>query len=157
MYKFTGFTEKANRALNSAIEIAENLGHTYIGSEHLLAGILREDNGIGTSLLGSKGMNIQLCESAIRRSVGVGIPTALSPDDFTPRCKHIIEQSVSLARRESAGYIGTEHLLSSMLHEEDCLGCRILSESGISVPLLLDELSGGTSGKKSYSANGYQR
>ncbi|MBQ5906207.1 MAG: hypothetical protein IIW88_10100, partial [Clostridia bacterium] len=56
MYKFTGFTEKANRALNSAIEIAENLGHTYIGSEHLLAGLIREDNGIGNSLLSSKGM-----------------------------------------------------------------------------------------------------
>lgn len=153
MYKFTGFTEKANRALNSAIEIAENLGHTYIGSEHLLAGLLREDNGQGTALLNSKGMNIQLCETAIRRNVGVGIPTSLTPDDFTPRCKHIIEQSVTLARRENSGYIGTEHLLSSMLHEEDCLGCRILSESGISVPLLLDELSGGTTGKRSYSSS----
>ncbi len=152
MYKFTGFTEKANRALNSAIEIAENLGHTYIGSEHLLAGLLREDNGQGTALLNSKGMNIQLCESAIRRSVGVGIPTSLSPDDFTPRCKHIIEQSVSLARKENSGYIGTEHLLSALLSEEDSLGCRILSESGISVPLLLDELSGGSTGKRSYSS-----
>ena len=157
MYKFTGFTEKANRALNSAIEIAENLGHTYIGSEHLLAGLLREDNGQGTTLLNSKGMNIQLCETAIRRNVGVGIPTSLSPDDFTPRCKHIIEQSVTLARKENSGYIGTEHLLSAMLHEEDCLGCRILSESGISVPLLLDELSGGASGKRSYSSNVYPR
>ena len=152
MYKFTGFTEKANRALNSAIEIAENLGHTYIGSEHLLAGLLREDNGTATSLLLSKGMNIQTCETAIRKNVGVGIPTALTPDDFTPRCKHIIEQSVTFAKRENSGFIGTEHLLSSMLHEEDCLGCRILSESGISVPFLLDELSG-ASGRKGYSSS----
>ena len=48
MYKFTGFTEKANRALNSSVEIAENLGHTYIGSEHLLMGLVREDNGVAT-------------------------------------------------------------------------------------------------------------
>ncbi|MBQ4267622.1 MAG: ATP-dependent Clp protease ATP-binding subunit, partial [Clostridia bacterium] len=157
MYKFTGFTEKANRALNSAIEIAENLGHTYIGSEHLLAGLLREDNGMGTTLLSSKGMTIQLCENAIRRSVGVGIPTMLSPDDFTPRCKHIIEQSVTLARRENAGYIGTEHLLSALLTEEDCLGCRILSENGISVPLLLDEISKGTGGKRNYASNLYPK
>ena len=157
MYKFTGFTEKANRALNSAIEIAENLGHTYIGSEHLLAGLLREDNGMGTSLLTSKGMTIQLCENAIRRSVGVGIPTVLSPDDFTPRCKHIIEQSVTLARRENSGYIGTEHLLSALLSEEDCLGCRILSENGVSVPLLLDEISKGATGKRSYTSNIYSK
>ena len=157
MYKFTGFTEKANRALNSAIEIAENLGHTYIGSEHLLAGLLREDNGQATALLNSKGMNIQLCETAIRRNVGAGIPTSLTPDDFTPRCKHIIEQSVTIGRRENSGYIGTEHLLSALLSEEDCLGCHILSENGISVPLLLDEISKGGAGKKSYSSNGYSK
>ena len=51
MYRFTGFTQKANDALNSAITSAENLGHTYIGSEHLLAGLVREDNGAATSLL----------------------------------------------------------------------------------------------------------
>ena len=157
MYKFTGFTEKANRALNSAIEIAENLGHTYIGSEHLLAGLLREDNGQATALLNSKGMTIQLCETAIRKTVGVGIPTSLSPDDFTPRCKHIIEQSVTLARRENSGYIGTEHLLMALLSEEDCLGCRILSENGISVPLLLDEISKGASGKRNYTSALYPK
>ena len=59
MYKFTGFTEKANRALNSAIEVAENLGHTYIGSEHLLMGIVREDNGTATTLLLSRGVTPQ--------------------------------------------------------------------------------------------------
>ena len=59
MYKFTGFTEKANRALNSAIEVAENLGHTYIGSEHLLMGIVREDNGTSTTLLLSRGVTPQ--------------------------------------------------------------------------------------------------
>ena len=157
MYKFTGFTEKANRALNSAIEIAENLGHTYIGSEHLLAGLLREDNGMGTTLLSSKGMTIQLCESAIRRNVGVGIPTSLSPEDFTPRCKHIIEQSVTLARKENSGYIGTEHLLAALLSEEDCLGCRILSENGISVPLLMDEIAKGTMGKRNYTSPLYPK
>ncbi|MEE1137562.1 MAG: ATP-dependent Clp protease ATP-binding subunit, partial [Acutalibacteraceae bacterium] len=153
MYKFTGFTEKANRALNSAIEIAENMGHTYIGSEHLLAGFLREDNGVSTSVLLSKGVNIQAVEAAIKRNVGVGIPTSLSPDDFTPRCKHIIELAVSLAKKENSGYIGTEHLLCAMLQEEDCLACNILSQCGVSVTLLADELAGGSySGKKGFSS-----
>ena len=62
MYRFTGFTEKANRALNSAIETAENSGHTYIGSEHLLMGIVREDNGLGTTMLLSKGITFQKIE-----------------------------------------------------------------------------------------------
>ena len=54
MYKFTGFTEKANKALNSAVETAENLGHTYIGSEHLLAGLIKDGDSVATSILTSK-------------------------------------------------------------------------------------------------------
>ena len=80
MYKFTGFTEKANRALNSAIEVAENLGHTYIGSEHLLAGLVREDNGAATKLLAQKGVTSANVDTLIRQTVGVGIPTVLTPD-----------------------------------------------------------------------------
>ncbi len=149
MYKFTGFTEKANRALNSAIEIAENLGHTYIGSEHLLAGLIREDNGVGTSVLAAKGITLLKVENAIRKAVGVGIPTILTPDDFTPRAKHIIELSVSIARKDGVGYIGSEHLLMAMLQEEDCLGAAIISEFGVSPALLFDEIASG--GKKQYS------
>ena len=115
MYKFTGFTERANRALNSAVEIAENFGHTYIGTEHLLAGIVREDNGAGTSALISKGVSYQRVLELIKNHIGVGIPTVLSPDDFSPRCKGVIELSVSLAGKENSGYIGTEHLLCAML------------------------------------------
>ena len=69
MYKFTGFTEKANRALNSAIEVAENLGHTYIGSEHLLMGLVREDNGAATTLLLSRGVTPQKVEELIKSTV----------------------------------------------------------------------------------------
>ena len=144
MYKFTGFTEKANRALNSAIEVAENLGHTYIGSEHLLAGLVREDNGVGAELLQSRGVTAQAVDALLRKSVGVGVPTVLSPEDFTPRSKHIIELAVSLARGENAGYVGTEHLLAAILHEDDSFACEILAQLGISVPMLMDALMKGT-------------
>lgn len=154
MYKFTGFTEKANRALNSAIEVAENLGHTYIGSEHLLMGIVREDNGTATTLLLSRGVTPQKVEELIRSTVGVGIPTVLTPDDFTPRCKHIIELSVSLARSENAGYVGTEHLLGAILREGDGCAAYILSELGVSVPLLLDELSNAGESRSPFSQSG---
>ena len=157
MYKFTGFTEKANRALNSAIEIAENLGHTYIGSEHLLAGLVREDNGAATTLLQSKGVTAQGVDALLRKTVGVGVPTVLSPEDFTPRSKHIIELAVSLARGENAGYVGTEHLLAAILHEDDSAACYLLAQLGVSVPLLLDSLLSGAQGSASLRGVGTPR
>ncbi len=144
MYKFTGFTERANRALNSAVEIAENFGHTYIGTEHLLAGIVREDNGAGTSALISKGVNYQRVLELIKKHIGVGIPTVLSPDDFSPRCKGVIELSVSLAGKENSGYIGTEHLLCAMLKENDNSACFILSQMGLSPHILLSQVRSNT-------------
>ena len=143
MYKFTGFTEKANRALNSAVEIAENFGHTYIGSEHILAGLVREDNGVATSLLLAKGISYHAAEKAIRQNIGIGIPTVLTPEDFTPRAKHIIEMSLSVARNESSGYVGTEHILKAMLQEEDCCGAALINGLGVSPAVLYDELSSG--------------
>ena len=149
MYKFTGFTERANRALNSAVEIAENLGHTYIGTEHLLAGIIKEDNGAGTSVLISKGVSLQRILELIKRTVGTGIPTVLSPDDFSPRCKGAIELSVSLAGKENSGYIGTEHLLCAVLKEGDNGACYLLSQAGLSPQLLLSQV-------RSATANSFQ-
>ena len=151
MYKFTGFTEKANRALNSAVETAENLGHTYVGSEHLLCGIVKEAGSIATSLMASKGITAQSVEQEIRKTVGVGIPTVLTPDDFTPRSKHIIELSLSIAAKENAGYVGTEHILTAILSEDDSCAAYILSQLGHSTHSILSEIDSGT-GKSSYSS-----
>lgn len=151
MYKFTGFTEKANKALNSAVETAENLGHTYVGSEHLLCGIVKEAGSIATSLMASKGITAQSVEQEIRKTVGVGIPTVLTPDDFTPRSKHIIELSVSIAGRENAGYVGTEHILTAILSEDDSCAAYILSQLGHSSHSILSEINS-PSGKSAYSS-----
>ena len=147
MYKFTGFTEKANRALNCAVETAENLGHTYVGSEHLLCGIVKEAGSVATSLMASKGITAQSVEQEIRKTVGVGIPTVLTPDDFTPRSKHIIELSVSIAARENAGYVGTEHLLSAILSEEDSCAAFIISELGHSPDGILSDVNSNSTGR----------
>ena len=151
MYKFTGFTEKANRALNSAVETAENLGHTYVGSEHLLCGIVKEGGSVATSLMASKGITAASVEQEIKKTVGVGIPTVLTPDDFTPRSKHIIELSVSIASRENAGYVGTEHLLSAILSEDDSCAAFILAQLGYAGHSILAEIDS-SSGKSSYSS-----
>ncbi len=152
MYKFTGFTEKANRALNSAVEVAENLGHTYIGSEHLLAGLVREDNGAATALLCARGITFPVVEKAIRQAVGAGIPTVLTPADFTPRAKHIIEQSLAVAGSEGVGYVGTEHILKAMLREDDCCASGIIADAGVSTVLLSDELNSPEKSSFSHSA-----
>ena len=144
MYKFTGFTEKANRALNRAIETAEDMGHTYIGSEHLLSALLFEETGSIQTSFSSRGITAQAVQNAVRKAIGTGIPTVLSPADFTPRAKNIIEKSISLAATESSGYVGTEHLFRSLLSQEESSAGEVLKAAGVSLPLLLDEITNGT-------------
>ncbi len=130
MYKFTGFTESANNALNSAVESAENLGHTYIGSEHVLLGLLTDTKTVAASILLSKKINFKKVEEQIKKSVGVGIPTSLSPEDVTPKCRKIIENALNCATKKSGA--GTEQLLFALLKEQQSAACRILSALGVS-------------------------
>lgn len=141
MYKFTGFTQKANLALNSAVESAENLGHTYIGSEHLLLGLLETQGSIAYTSLASKGVTLADVENSIRAGVGIGTPTVLSPNDFTPRSKNIIETAVSAARGAGMSYVGTEHILLAILRDESCYAMNILSQLGISARDVAEEIS----------------
>ena len=98
MYRFNSFTQKANDVLNLAIKAAENFGHSYVGSEHILVGILKEGTGVGALLLEEKGVSLEKIEELIEKYVGAGNPTRLSPDDFTPRSKRVIEVSFQIAR-----------------------------------------------------------
>lgn len=130
MYKFTGFTEKANLALNTAIETAGNMGHNYIGSEHLLVGLLEEKSGIAHDVLSAYGLTAQTVADAIKNSVGVGEAVELSPNDFTPRSKHILETSVVQARAMGHSYIGTEHLLIALIREGQSVALSIMTQAG---------------------------
>lgn len=89
MYSFNGFTEKANKALNLALESAENMGHTYIGSEHIILGLLKEETGVAATVLIKLGVTADLMEQLMRNQIGVGSQTSLSTADFTPRSKRI--------------------------------------------------------------------
>lgn len=141
MYKFTGFAEKANRALNSAIETAEDLGHTYVGSEHILSGILREDSSLVTSLFVPRRITAQRVEDVIRKTVGAGMPTSLTPEDFTPRCRKIIDRAAVIAREEASQVVGCEHILLALSSENDCSASCILSELGVTPSDILSELT----------------
>ncbi len=131
LYKFTGFTAKANEALNLAISIAEKLGHTYIGTEHVLMGLLKEGSGVATIVLSQNGVTYDDIEQKLVDTVGSGSPTRLTPADFTPRCKRILELSVSEAKMLGHGYVGTEHILMAMVNEEDSYAVRFLGELSV--------------------------
>ncbi len=130
MYKFTGFTESANSALNFAVESAENMGHTYIGSEHILLGLLSDSKMVSASVLNLKRINLKKAEEQIKATVGIGLPTALTPDDITPRCRKIIENALALGSRKAGSKAGTEQLLTALVQESECAACRVIVALG---------------------------
>ncbi len=143
MYNFKGFTQKANNALNIAIRSASDLGHTYIGTEHILLGLIKEDSAVAAAALKQCGLTSDGLENLIKNNIGVGSKTALTPDDFTPRTKRIMQMSVINSARLGHNYVGTEHLLMSLLSESDSYAVQFLNELGISVQSVLTALNSG--------------
>ncbi len=129
----TRFTRKAQKVLNLSMQIASELGHTYIGSEHLLLGLLSEDTGVAAHYLQERGATVEKVQEAVVRIAGEGTPSAISSSDITPRTKNIIENSLVESQRYGQNYIGTEHLLLALLEERDCVAVRILEGLGVSV------------------------
>lgn len=148
MYNFTGFTEKANMALNKAVEVAEDLGHTYIGSEHILLGLLDSADSVAGKILTGKGLTYKKLYELLRSQVGAGMPTELQPTDFTPRSKHIIEGALVMSTSMKQSLAGTEHLLISICREGNGFACELLNMSGVSPQSLLKELANAVSGSK---------
>ncbi len=134
------FTQKAQNALNSALSLASELGHSYIGSEHLLLGLLSVSDSAASRLLTARGANSENVKDVIIEITGKGSPTLLSPTDMTPKSKHIIENSAIRSSEVGQLYIGTEHLLLSILSEKDCIAVRILESQGISPQELISDI-----------------
>ncbi|MDR1565340.1 MAG: ATP-dependent Clp protease ATP-binding subunit [Oscillospiraceae bacterium] len=132
MFQFEGFTEKANNAINYAVNTAEEYGHTYLGTEHILIGLLKEESGVAASALKEAGVKLEEVEDRIKSTVGTGARTQLTLNDFTARTKRIIQMSVKAAGSMGHDYIGTEHILLSLLNESDCFASRFLHDLGIS-------------------------
>lgn len=140
MYRFNSFTQKANDVLNLAIKAAENFGHAYIGSEHILIGVLKENTSYGAELLTEKGVTLDKIEELIKENTGVGNPTALSPNDFTPTAKRVLEVSFQLARSMRNSFVGTEHLLLALLREGDSGAVKLLNACGVDADSFTEEL-----------------
>ena len=125
-----GFTGKAILALKEAICVAEEMGHTYIGSEHLLLGLLEEGSNAAAAILGVQHITAQRVRSSIVELVGCGIPTQVLDDCLTPALRDIIEDARMRARDANRTLAGTEHLLNAMLHAPCCTASAILKKLG---------------------------
>lgn len=140
MYRFNGFTEKANMALNLAIDSAEKMGHTYVGSEHILLGLLREGDGVAYTVLSELGVDSNVISELMKEKIGTGIRTRVTTDDFTPRTKRILQIAVVQAARLGHNYVGTEHLLIAIVDESDSYAVRFLNELGVKEKDILDKI-----------------
>ena len=138
-YSFKGFTEKANEALNFAISSAEYFGHTYIGSEHLLLGLLKTGSGVAAAILNSKSVTAEKIEKLIEETIGNGSPTELSPDYMTPRAKRVLEKAMKDQKRSGPSLVGTEHILMGILSDGDNYAIRFLNALGVDIASLAYE------------------
>lgn len=156
-YKFTGFSPKANSVINYAIAQASALGHSYIGSEHLLLGLIKESGGMAGMLLRQRGVSEEEVREKLVETVGKGVRSNLTPDDFTPRGKKILEIALLESRLTSPGIggdpapsasplskqtgTGTEYILRMLLKESESYGVRLLRLVGQDPDSILAELS----------------
>ena len=126
------FTKKAQNALNHALIAARSFGHSYVGSEHLLVGLASDSESVSARILAAKGATRAKIIDTITTAIGTGTPTDVTAADLTPRTKQIIEMSAYTSTRLGHSYIGTEHLLLSLLEETDCVALRVLEALGVS-------------------------
>ncbi len=134
------FTERAQKAIELAHDAATRLGHGYVGSEHLLLGLLREQEGVAAHALKSAGVAEQDFLNRVIESVGQGGPGQTPLQGLTPRSKHIIELAAAEASRLGHGYVGTEHLLLGLLHEAESIACRLLAAMSVDIRKLYADI-----------------
>jgi len=135
------FTQKAQNALNFALKTASEMGHSYIGSEHVLLGLLSEKEGVAAKLLSQRGVEFDKIKELIESSVGTGERSNVTAADMTPRTGKIIEISAFQSSRHGDSLIGTEHLLFGILAESDCVAVKLLSSAGINLNALRSDIS----------------
>jgi len=131
--RFNKFTERARKVLHLAQEEAQRLHHNYIGTEHLLLGLVREGEGIAAKVLTSFGVDLDQVRKAVEDIIGRGDRIVLGEIGLTPRAKKVIEFAFDEAKRLNHHYIGTEHLLLGLLREGEGIGAGVLESFGLSL------------------------
>ena len=133
------FTNRAKKAIELANEAAIELGHNYIGTEHVLYGLTKEGSGVASKVLGNQEVTPDGVIDKIVELIGQEEPITETLG-FTPRTKRVIENAFIEARKLGYNYIGTEHLLIGILREGDCIAARILLELNVNIPRLYNEI-----------------
>ena len=133
------FTNRAKKAIELANEVAIELGHNYIGTEHVLYGLAKEGSGVASKVLGNQEVTPDGVIDKIVELIGQEEPITETLG-FTPRTKRVIENAFIEARKFGYNYIGTEHLLIGILREGDCIAARILLELNVNIPRLYNEI-----------------
>ncbi|RGH64674.1 ATP-dependent Clp protease ATP-binding subunit [Ruminococcus sp. AM31-32] len=156
MYQFKGFTEKANKALNLAIESAEEMRHNYVGTEHILYGLVKEGSGVAATALNECGVTEDALREKLESINGTMSLVELTPDDFTPRTKRVLRAAVIISSKTGYTYVGTEHLLLAILSESDSYAVAFLEELGVSVERLAQAVSKGMQGGSDEGFGGFE-
>ena len=133
------FTERAQKAVEAAYEAAASLGHSYVGTEHLLLGLLREGEGLACRVMRRAGLEASNLEKLIADAAGRGAPGAPA-HGLSPSAKRAVELAVNDAARLGHGFVGTEHILMGILRQPDCAGTRIAEAAGIDPNRLYTEV-----------------
>ena len=161
------YTPQAKEALSLAVGMAESLNHGYVGTEHLLIGLLQEGTGVAARVLEENGVEVSKVVELVSQLISPNTSVQMAENAaYTPRARRVIENSYREAVRFKAAQIGTEHILIAILREGDCVASRLLNTMGISVqklyidllaamgedaPSIKDEMQRGNSGKRGSS------
>jgi ATP-dependent Clp protease ATP-binding subunit ClpC len=137
----TRFTERAQRVILIAQEEAKRLNHDYVGTEHILLGLIALGEGVASQVLASLGVDLRKVRAEIEKIVGTGDNMMLLGEiPFTPRAKKVLEYAVEEAQRMSHSYIGTEHILTGLIREEEGVAARVLENLGLKLETVREEV-----------------
>jgi ATP-dependent Clp protease ATP-binding subunit ClpC len=144
------FTEKAQKVINRSKEIAHEIGHTYVGTEHLLLALLEENEGVAATVLINQGITYKVIHDQVRDMIAQNMNQVAEPEGFTPRVRKILELSLKEAIYMNTNLIGTEHILIALLKEQDCMASRLIEVVGGSKQKIYNDILR-TIGKESKS------
>ena len=138
---FERFTDRARRVVVLAQEEAYQLNHNYIGTEHILLGLIREGEGVAAKALGSLGISLELVRNRVEEIVGLGGSPPSGHIPFTPRAKKVLELSLREALQLGHNYIGTEHILLGLIREGEGVAAQVLVKLGAELPKVREQVN----------------
>ncbi|MGE5554056.1 MAG: ATP-dependent Clp protease ATP-binding subunit [Betaproteobacteria bacterium] len=137
---FGRFTERAERVIILSQEEARRLGHNYVGTEHILLGLVREGEGVAARALQNLGLSLEQIREQVENVIGPGDATGAGKINFTPRAKRVMELAVDEARELGHSYIGTEHILLGLLREDEGVAAQVLKNLGADLGRVREEV-----------------